>query len=254
MSTSAIISVKQEDGKYKSILVRNDGYIQNPGVGYLLSSYYYSPKTINKLIEAGSIDSLLSHPNDYSSGDGVELMSTVKEILEYCVKNQINYLYVYEDDIWQWTGIDEKEFKLVELRMSDTMETVSRDKIDVPRYCSYKTAISWVGTNIVLLNNIQEIDPDFDPYSDFYEDSDDEEDEEDEEYPEFYQFYITDLSDNDVEWMNKVFPDLTLSYSELLNSWILCVSHYGTSWDYVPTEYIGHINISKEEFDRFNKK
>lgn len=249
MSTRAIISVKQEDGKYRSILVKNDGYVQNPGVGYLLSSYYYSSKTINKLIESGNIDSLSTVPNDYSSGDEVELMSTVKEILEYCIKNQINYLYVYEDDIWQWTEVDENEIRLVELRTTDTIDVVDRSMVDVHRYCSYRTAAKWGDASLVLLNNIREIDQEFDPYIDYYENEEDSE----ESTPEFYQFYVTDLSDSSVEWMRKVFPDLTFVYSELLDLWVLCVSHYGTSWDYVPTEYIGHVSISKEELDRFNK-
>lgn len=249
MSTRAIISVKQEDGKYRSILVKNDGYVQNPGVGYLLSSYYYSPKTINKLIESGNIDSLSTVPNDYSSGDEVELMSTVKEVWDYCFGNDIEYLYIYEDGVWQWTSPDSYEIHLIELRTTDTIDVVDRSMVDVHRYCSYRTAAKWGDASLVLLNNIQEIDQEFDPYIDYYEDEEDTE----ESAPEFYQFYVTDLSDDSVEWMRKVFPDLTFVYSELLDLWVLCVSHYGTSWDYVPTEYVGHVSISKEELDRFNK-
>jgi len=100
----------------------------------------------------------------------------------------------------------------------------------------------------VLLNNIQEIDPYFDPYIDMYTG------EENEEMPDFYQYYITDMSDSSVEWSNRVFPKLYYTFSDLLDSWILCVPHYGTSWDYVSTQYIGMINISKEEYERFNKK
>ena len=122
-----------------------------------------------------------------------------------------------------------------------------------------------------------EIDVNFDPYADIEhpedccddDDYDDDYDNDDDRYdddydsyddnedfsmPEFYQYFITDLSDDAVHWMRSTFPDLYFSFSELLNAWILCVSHYGTAWDYVPTEYVGHISISKEEYDRFNKE
>jgi hypothetical protein len=250
MSTQAIISVKQEDGTYKSITVENDGYVKNPGVGYVLSTYYYAPKDINKLIDSGNIEELLPYPSDEGTREQLAVMNTVKEIWDYCFDNDIEYLYIYEDGVWQWTSPDSYDIHLVELTTTDTMEKVENEKIDIARYCSYATAVKWNNTNLVLLNNVQDIDPDFDPYGDI--DFPDEDDE-DQSIPEFYQYYITDLSDDSVEWIRETFPGIHLSFSELLDSWILCVQHYGTSWSYVATQYIGHLNIEKEEYERFNK-
>jgi hypothetical protein len=252
MSTSAVISVKQEDGTYRSISVMNDGYTQNPGVGYMLSTFYLSPTYASKLIEMGNVDSLDPQPNENGCGIQLGVKTTVKELLDYCVEKQIDYLYVYEDDSWQWAKVNPDECSLIELTMYETIDHIDRDSIDKPKYCSYATAAKWLGTNLVLLNNIQEIDKDFDPYVDV-EFPDEEDEDEDFGMPEFFQYYITDLSDDSVDWMRSTFPDLIFSFSELLNSWILCVQHYGTSWDYVSTEYIGHVNIDKKEYDRFNK-
>ena len=54
------------------------------------------------------------------------------------------------------------------------------------------------------------------------------------------QWFITDCSQSDVEYLEKSF-NLLFTYSELLDKYILCVDHWGTSWDYVKipvnTEY-----------------
>ena len=256
MSTWAVISVKQEDGTYKSISVANDGYIQNPGVGYMLSTYYTYPEIVNMLVDLGNLSRLTSRLKEDNIGFQLVKQNSLQDLLNYCVAKLVDYLYVYEDRKWKWasniSSLSNPEISLKELTTSETMDYADEKMVDKPVYCSFRTAVRWGDTNIVLLNNIREIDPDFDPYESFYEDSDEEDDGEN-YTPEFYQFYITDMSDDDVEWRKKVFPGIIYVYSELLSSWILCVTHYGTSWDYVPTQYIGHINISKEEFERFNK-
>lgn len=253
MSTWAVISVKQEDGSYKSISVAKDGYVQNPGVGYMLSSYYLYPEIVEKLISLGNIsDNLGMKPNENNTGRQLKKHDSLESLVDYCVDKMVDYLYVYTDRKWSYKkiGLFANGYELQPLTTHETLDYVDREKVDTPSYCSYRTAVRWGDTNLVLLNNIKEIDQDFDPYSSFYENSNEDDET---EIPEFYQYYITDLSDDSVEWSRKVFPDLTYVYSELLDSWILCVSHYGTSWDYVPTQYIGNLNISKEEFQRFNK-
>lgn len=63
-------------------------------------------------------------------------------------------------------------------------------------------------------------------------DSDDE-DEDDETYDsEIFQWLITDCSESDVQYLRETFG-LQFTYSDLLDCYILCVTHYGTSWDYV---------------------
>lgn len=186
--------------------------------------------------------------------------SSLLELVDYCIEKLIDYLYVFENGQWKWKQIPHKNiplWKTIEgdkykstfdkLSIEYTMEYADRSMIDRPRYCSYSTAVKWSGNNIVLLNSIEKIDPNFFPYEAMYEDG------EEDEPAEIFQFYITDLSDTTVEWSKKVFPDLIYAYSELLDAWILCVTHYGTSWDYVPTQYIGELSIKEEEFERFNR-
>jgi len=232
MSTWAVISVKQEDETYKSISVAKDGYIKNPGVGYMLSTYYPYLEAANRLVNLGNLDHLTSKL--ISSGTGILLTTqlSISDLIGYCIEKSIDYLYVFEDKKWKYREIKPSVrgtgFVLSELTTQETMEYADRNDVDIPTYCSFRTAVRWGDASLVILNKITEIDPDFDPYIDFYESEDN-----DEESPEFYQYYITDLSDDSAEWSKKVFPDLTLVFSELLDAWILCVSHYGTSWDYL---------------------
>lgn len=91
--------------------------------------------------------------------------------------------------------------------------------------CNYLKAIHWYNNHYILCNNIVEID------SSVLENM-----ECDEEYPEIYQYYLSDCSKSEVEWLKEGFPSLIFSYSELLDLYVLCVDHFGTSWDYVPIE------------------
>ena len=89
---------------------------------------------------------------------------------------------------------------------------------------TYRAAVEWLNTNLVLCNRLPEID------STIWENMRQGFDEE----TEIFQWYITDASDTDVDWLEEHFG-LLFTYSELLECWILCVDHYGTSWDYVMT-------------------
>ena len=95
---------------------------------------------------------------------------------------------------------------------------------------TYSIAINWLRPSLVLCNNIAEIDQSvFDNARfSFY-------DEDEEIETEIFQWYLTNLSLDDVEWMEKNFPDMKFTYSALLDCFVLCVDHYGTGWDYVPT-------------------
>ena len=62
-----------------------------------------------------------------------------------------------------------------------------------------------------------------------------EEGEEVEEvYTDFYQDYI--ISHRDAERLAE-FTNETVFYNDDLNLYLLAVSHYGTSWDYVPSNW-----------------
>ena len=95
---------------------------------------------------------------------------------------------------------------------------------------TYSIAINWLRPSLVLCNNIAEIDQSvFDNARfSFY-------DEDEEMETEIFQWYLTNLSLDDVEWIEKNFPDMKFTYSDLLDCFVLCVDHFGTGWDYVPT-------------------
>ena len=95
---------------------------------------------------------------------------------------------------------------------------------------TYSIAINWLRPSLVLCNKIAEVDQSvFDNARfSFY-------DEDEEMETEIFQWYLTNLSLDDVEWIEKNFPDIKFTYSDLLDCFVLCVDHYGTGWDYVAT-------------------
>lgn len=96
-------------------------------------------------------------------------------------------------------------------------------------YTTYAKATKWLHNNLIMCNNIAEIDPSV--YDYFRFNLEDEEGN----YTEIMQWFITDCSKSDVEYLEKSF-NLLFTYSELLDKYILCVDHWGTSWDYVSVE------------------
>ena len=91
---------------------------------------------------------------------------------------------------------------------------------------NYRTAAHWLNNSLILCNQITEIDINFwdNCRFDLYNEND--------EPIEIYQYFLTDCSEGDVEFLENHFG-LLFSYSELLDMFVLCVEHYGTSWDYV---------------------
>lgn len=102
-------------------------------------------------------------------------------------------------------------------------------------YTSYSVATKWLNNSYVLCNNLPEIDPTV--WENMIIQSDNDTDIVDDEYlDEIFQWYITDCTSNDVDWLKRTFDGLVFTYSELLNCYILCVTHYGTAWSCVPIE------------------
>ena len=111
---------------------------------------------------------------------------------------------------------------------------------------NYRTLVDFIFTDMILCNNIIE-------YSDNLSNWDlelgEEYNEEEGEYIEIYQYYIVNVDTWRLEEYKKYLQEtnipsnLNLWYDNELDIYILGVSHYGTSWDYVPTE----IKIKQDE-------
>jgi hypothetical protein len=96
-------------------------------------------------------------------------------------------------------------------------------------YISYSDAVKRFNNSLILCNNIPEFDLTiYDNMRFSFED-------EDGNYREIMQWYITDCTSTDVEYLEKWYG-LLFTYSEMLDCYILCVDHWGTSWTSVMIE------------------
>lgn len=137
---------------------------------------------------------------------------------------------------------------------------------------SYKRVVDkFIGDNMVLCNNIINVDEDllwnrecgFDDYDELYKNKLEELKEENKEelengeisieeleeqardYAEeeqdnleFYQYFIIDISNWDLEYLKECGQKtLQICYSAILDCYVLCVGHCGTSWDYVGSDF-----------------
>ena len=97
-------------------------------------------------------------------------------------------------------------------------------------FASYRTIIEYFVGDIVLCNNIINIDDsvydnlmleeETNAYADY-------------NTPEIFQWYLCHVSDYEKEQLQKA--GVIMSYSNTLECDVLCVDHWGTSWDYVLT-------------------
>lgn len=137
--------------------------------------------------------------------------------------------------------------------------------------CSYRRVFDHFITDAVLCNNIVKIDPEifynqeagFYTYEELYNDkleelkedykeelkkgekTIEELEKEAEEYAdeeqynyEFYQYFIIDFHSYTLELLKELKQHtLQIMYSEELDCYILGVGHFGTSWDYVGSDF-----------------
>lgn len=88
-------------------------------------------------------------------------------------------------------------------------------------YVSYKRIIDRYINSLVLCNNITEVDKLVYEYMSNFDE-------------EIFQYYLCNLTDFEKEILIEY--GIILSYSEKLELNVLCVEHWGTSWDYVMTD------------------
>lgn len=98
------------------------------------------------------------------------------------------------------------------------------------RFTTYDKAVKFLGNNLVLCNNIVDIDDDCLDFRFSLED-------ENGDQVDIFQYFLTDCSEDDVKFLEKSF-NLLFAYSEKLDLFVLCVDHWGTSWDYVSIEVL----------------
>ena len=137
--------------------------------------------------------------------------------------------------------------------------------------CSYRRIFDHFIPDAVLCNNIVEIDPEifynqetgFYSYEELYNDkleelkeyykeelttgekTIEELEKESEEYAdeeqynyEFYQYFIIDMPNYGLEFLKEVNQHtLQIMYSDKLDCYILGVDHFGTSWDYIGSDF-----------------
>lgn len=107
----------------------------------------------------------------------------------------------------------------------------------------YGEIVEKLDNNLILCNNIIEIDEsiiDNMTYGDYWQEDFKQQEKEGEEniqQPEIYQYFLLNCKEYQIKNLQEHYPELIYSYSELLDLFVLCVPHCGTSWDYVKTEY-----------------
>lgn len=121
------------------------------------------------------------------------------------------------------------------------------------------------GIDMVLMNNIVDVDPDiyysFDEdihnncniengYCDYHDlevnDNSDQCDYGEDEFTEIYQWFAINPSDADfLKRHNQL-----IAYSDVLDTYFLAITHYGTSWDY--TSMIEDFNDLYIDLNKFN--
>lgn len=121
-------------------------------------------------------------------------------------------------------------------------------------YYSYRSLINYYCENKVLCNNLRESERFSEEFvEELYNMLDKYISEEDlKEYEndtlayyegiDVFQYFITDMNDYEVECLRELNNEIIV-YSSELDCYVLCVTHWGTSWDYVLT----NVKIESEE-------
>lgn len=109
---------------------------------------------------------------------------------------------------------------------------------------SYRRLINRISNGIWLFNNAPKLsnyDFEYVVNSDY--------DEETDEYVDIYQYYLIDIDSYMIEKLqNLKIDDIIIAWSETLEEYVLMVTHFGTSWDYIltdiePTENYGENDL-----------
>lgn len=112
---------------------------------------------------------------------------------------------------------------------------------------NYLTLFNFLFNDSILCNNIANVDCDFLLNNEFH--YCDNVEEYDEDYNEYYQYYIVDVDAWRLEKYKEYLKEckkesnIDLFYSDVLECYVVGISHFGTSWGCVPT----NIKIIRED-------
>lgn len=108
---------------------------------------------------------------------------------------------------------------------------------------SYRRLIDRISNGIWLFNKAPELS-DYDFEFELNSDYDDETDE----YLDIYQYYLIDINPYTLEKLQELkCEDLIIGWSEKLEEYVLFVTHFGTSWDYVLTSIEPTNNLNESD-------
>lgn len=103
---------------------------------------------------------------------------------------------------------------------------------------NYYVAVNWLGTKYIKCNEIKDIDPSVKMNIEKNIDPDD-----------ICQWYLSDLDYYEKECLQKYFPELIFTYSDMLELWVLCCDKLGYSWSFEMTETTIEQAVRKEGED-----
>lgn len=104
---------------------------------------------------------------------------------------------------------------------------------------SYRRLIEYLFSDIILCNNIQDVLYEAGEYLQENTESGNNIYENENECVEIYQYFLVDfVSSCTYDFLKKYCNnEIILFYSEKMDLYILGVDHFGTSWDYVLTDF-----------------
>lgn len=111
---------------------------------------------------------------------------------------------------------------------------------------SYRRLVDRISNQIYLFNEAPKLsnyDFEFIIGNDYNEETD--------ECTEIFQYYLIDLRLNetyDKDIIEALQNELIIAWSETLQEYVLCVDHFGISWDYVMTSIKWTTNYDKANF------
>lgn len=127
------------------------------------------------------------------------------------------------------------------MKMYVNMEDLNDEEKKTNRI-SYRRLINRIG-DIWLFNKAPELSDyefDFEIGSDY--------DEETDEYLDIYQYYLIDINEYTLEKLQELkCEDLIIGWSDKLEEYVLFVTHFGTSWDYVMTSIEPTDNLNEAD-------